>query len=137
MHKTPELWVVAVLCSPADPAPCRDARGVCPPGAGKELVLLPSSSDEKFIFATCASPCRPGVITMQALSEEERRLWMEAMDGREPVSSTGDENQQGLWGALSSPGQAVPCQPEQELHPWGSSCLLPRESFNPSVKYLR
>lgn len=53
------------------------------------------------------------MITMQALSEEERRLWMEAMDGREPVSSTGDENQQGLWGALSSPGQAVPCQPEQ------------------------
>lgn len=29
---------------------------------------------------------RPGVITMQALSEEDRRLWMEAMDGREPVS---------------------------------------------------
>lgn len=30
---------------------------------------------------------RPGVITMQALSEEDRRLWMEAMDGREPVST--------------------------------------------------
>lgn len=30
------------------------------------------------------------MITMQALSEEDRRLWMEAMDGREPVSrSTG------------------------------------------------
>lgn len=25
------------------------------------------------------------MITMQALSEEDRRLWMEAMDGREPV----------------------------------------------------
>lgn len=24
---------------------------------------------------------------MQALSEEDRRLWMEAMDGREPVSA--------------------------------------------------
>lgn len=24
---------------------------------------------------------------MQALSEEDRRLWMEAMDGREPVST--------------------------------------------------
>lgn len=24
---------------------------------------------------------------MQAMSEEDRRLWMEAMDGREPVSS--------------------------------------------------
>lgn len=32
---------------------------------------------------------RPGVITMQALSEEDRRLWMEAMDGREPVSCRG------------------------------------------------
>lgn len=29
---------------------------------------------------------RSGVMTMQALSEEDRRLWMEAMDGREPVS---------------------------------------------------
>lgn len=27
------------------------------------------------------------MITMQALSEEDRRLWMEAMDGREPVST--------------------------------------------------
>lgn len=33
----------------------------------------------------CFCVRRPGVITMQALSEEERRLWMEAMDGREPV----------------------------------------------------
>lgn len=32
---------------------------------------------------------RPGVITMQALSEEDRRLWMEAMDGREPVGYHG------------------------------------------------
>ena len=33
----------------------------------------------------CVCVCRSGVITMQALSEEDRRLWMEAMDGREPV----------------------------------------------------
>lgn len=26
---------------------------------------------------------------MQALSEEDRRLWMEAMDGREPVGCHG------------------------------------------------
>lgn len=32
---------------------------------------------------------RPGVITMQALSEDDRRLWMEAMDGREPVGCHG------------------------------------------------
>lgn len=29
---------------------------------------------------------RPGTITLQALSEANRRLWMEAMDGKEPVS---------------------------------------------------
>lgn len=29
--------------------------------------------------------CRHGVITLQALSEANRRLWMEAMDGKEPV----------------------------------------------------
>lgn len=38
-------------------------------------------------MCACVRVCvhRPGVITMQALSEEDRRLWMEAMDGREPV----------------------------------------------------
>ncbi|MGH0148422.1 UNVERIFIED_CONTAM: hypothetical protein FKN15_012705 [Acipenser sinensis] len=36
---------------------------------------------------------RPGVITMQALSEEDRRLWMEAMDGREPVYNLNRDNQ--------------------------------------------
>ncbi|KAI4882961.1 hypothetical protein NFI96_015626, partial [Prochilodus magdalenae] len=36
----------------------------------------------------------PGVmITMQALSEEDRRLWMEAMDGREPVYNLNQDSQ--------------------------------------------
>lgn len=39
------------------------------------------------MLSVCMS--RPGVITMQALSEEDRRLWMEAMDGREPVGFHG------------------------------------------------
>lgn len=30
---------------------------------------------------------RHGVITLQAVSEANRRLWMEAMDGKEPVGS--------------------------------------------------
>jgi len=31
--------------------------------------------------------CRPGApVTMQALSEEDRKLWMEALDGKEAVS---------------------------------------------------
>lgn len=46
------------------------------------------------LISLCAFPViacvrRPGVITMQALSEEDRRLWMEAMDGREPVGCHG------------------------------------------------
>uniref|UniRef100_A0AAR2KTB8 Rho GTPase-activating protein 26 n=1 Tax=Pygocentrus nattereri TaxID=42514 RepID=A0AAR2KTB8_PYGNA len=43
------------------------------------------SIEKRFCFDVEAID-RPGVmITMQALSEEDRRLWMEAMDGREPV----------------------------------------------------
>uniref|UniRef100_A0A4W6ETI2 Rho GTPase-activating protein 26 n=1 Tax=Lates calcarifer TaxID=8187 RepID=A0A4W6ETI2_LATCA len=44
------------------------------------------SIEKRFCFDVEAVD-RPGVITMQALSEEDRRLWMEAMDGREPVGS--------------------------------------------------
>uniref|UniRef100_A0A671U8T1 Rho GTPase-activating protein 26 n=1 Tax=Sparus aurata TaxID=8175 RepID=A0A671U8T1_SPAAU len=42
------------------------------------------SIEKRFCFDVEAVD-RSGVITMQALSEEDRRLWMEAMDGREPV----------------------------------------------------
>lgn len=63
----------------------------------KKVVLFLCLSHGKFIFVIfvfhpavylqrCLYLRRPGVITMQALSEEDRRLWMEAMDGREPVS---------------------------------------------------
>uniref|UniRef100_A0AAY5K283 Rho GTPase-activating protein 26 n=1 Tax=Esox lucius TaxID=8010 RepID=A0AAY5K283_ESOLU len=46
------------------------------------------SIEKRFCFDVEAID-RPGVITMQALSEEDRRLWMEAMDGREPVRCHG------------------------------------------------
>uniref|UniRef100_A0A3Q3R4D5 Rho GTPase-activating protein 26 n=1 Tax=Monopterus albus TaxID=43700 RepID=A0A3Q3R4D5_MONAL len=46
------------------------------------------SIEKRFCFDVEAVD-RPGVITMQALSEEDRRLWMEAMDGREPVGYHG------------------------------------------------
>uniref|UniRef100_A0A672JWT8 Rho GTPase activating protein 26 n=1 Tax=Sinocyclocheilus grahami TaxID=75366 RepID=A0A672JWT8_SINGR len=42
------------------------------------------SIEKRFCFDIEAVD-RPGMITMQAQSEEDRRLWMEAMDGREPV----------------------------------------------------
>ncbi|RXN26710.1 rho GTPase-activating 26 [Labeo rohita] len=50
------------------------------------------SIEKRFCFDVEAVD-RPGVITMQALSEEDRRLWMEAMDGREPVYTLNRDSQ--------------------------------------------
>uniref|UniRef100_A0A671KIY4 Rho GTPase-activating protein 26 n=1 Tax=Sinocyclocheilus anshuiensis TaxID=1608454 RepID=A0A671KIY4_9TELE len=60
------------------------------------------SIEKRFCFDIEAVD-RPGVITMQALSEEDRRLWMEAMDGREPRSD-GDQYMSkcdSLWFSLT------------------------------------
>ncbi|MEJ1281420.1 hypothetical protein NN561_012370 [Cricetulus griseus] len=43
------------------------------------------SIDKRFCFDIETNE-RPGTITLQAPSEANRRLWMEAMDGKEPVS---------------------------------------------------
>ncbi|XP_061858101.1 rho GTPase-activating protein 26 isoform X2 [Colius striatus] len=68
-------------------------------GGEDEAVTLKSctrrktdSIEKRFCFDVEAVD-RPGVITMQALSEEDRRLWMEAMDGREPVYNSNKDNQ--------------------------------------------
>ncbi|KAG5843346.1 hypothetical protein ANANG_G00149860 [Anguilla anguilla] len=50
------------------------------------------SIEKRFCFDVEAVD-RAGVITMQALSEEDRRLWMEAMDGREPVYNSNRDSQ--------------------------------------------
>ncbi|XP_038148000.1 rho GTPase-activating protein 26-like isoform X1 [Cyprinodon tularosa] len=50
------------------------------------------SIEKRFCFDVEAVD-RQGIITMQALSEEDRRLWMEAMDGREPVYNLNRDNQ--------------------------------------------
>ncbi|MEQ2262460.1 Rho GTPase-activating protein 26, partial [Xenotaenia resolanae] len=50
------------------------------------------SIEKRFCFDVEAVD-RQGIITMQALSEEDRRLWMEAMDGREPVYNLNKDNQ--------------------------------------------
>ena len=34
---------------------------------------------------------RPETLTFQAMSESDRRLWMDAMDGKEPVCSLVDD----------------------------------------------
>uniref|UniRef100_A0AAQ4Q7X1 Rho GTPase-activating protein 26 n=1 Tax=Gasterosteus aculeatus aculeatus TaxID=481459 RepID=A0AAQ4Q7X1_GASAC len=52
------------------------------------------SIEKRFCFDVEALD-RTGVITMQALSEEDRRLWMEAMDGREPVAMKRNWNSSG------------------------------------------
>uniref|UniRef100_A0A8C0GUJ3 Rho GTPase-activating protein 26 n=1 Tax=Chelonoidis abingdonii TaxID=106734 RepID=A0A8C0GUJ3_CHEAB len=68
-------------------------------GGEDEAVTLKScirrktdSIEKRFCFDVEAVD-RPGVITMQALSEEDRKLWMEAMDGREPVYNSNKDNQ--------------------------------------------
>nr|XP_023647338.1 rho GTPase-activating protein 26-like [Paramormyrops kingsleyae] len=50
------------------------------------------SIEKRFCFDVEATD-RSGVTTMQALSEEDRRLWMEAMDGREPVYNLNKDSQ--------------------------------------------
>ncbi|XP_018106629.1 rho GTPase-activating protein 26 isoform X1 [Xenopus laevis] len=65
----------------------------------EELVQLKScirrkteSIEKRFCFDV-EGVDRPTVLTMQALSEEDRKLWMEAMDGREPVYNSNKDSQ--------------------------------------------
>ena len=60
---------------------------------------MSDSIDKRFCFDLTAQD-RPGVqYTLQALSEEDRKLWMDAMDGKEPVSvaSFGKNFNQRTW----------------------------------------
>uniref|UniRef100_F6TVC2 Rho GTPase-activating protein 26 n=1 Tax=Monodelphis domestica TaxID=13616 RepID=F6TVC2_MONDO len=68
-------------------------------GGEDESVILKSctrrktdSIEKRFCFDVEAID-KPGIITMQALSEEDRRLWMEAMDGQEPVYNSNKDIQ--------------------------------------------
>ncbi|XP_012861069.1 rho GTPase-activating protein 26 [Echinops telfairi] len=79
-------------------------------GGEDESVTLKSctrrktdSIEKRFCFDVEAVD-RPGVITMQALSEEDRRLWMEAMDGREPVYNSNKDSQSEGMAQLDSIG---------------------------------
>ncbi|KFP10108.1 Rho GTPase-activating protein 26, partial [Egretta garzetta] len=62
-------------------------------GGEDEAVILKSCTRRKTDSISVLGFPGPGVITMQALSEEDRRLWMEAMDGREPVYNSNKDNQ--------------------------------------------
>ena len=48
------------------------------------LRRMSDSIDKRFCFDIIPED-KPGTLTFQALSEEDRRLWMDAMDGKEPV----------------------------------------------------
>nr|XP_051700327.1 rho GTPase-activating protein 26 isoform X1 [Oryctolagus cuniculus] len=82
-------------------------------GGEDETITLKSctrrktdSIEKRFCFDVEAVD-RPGVITMQALSEEDRRLWMEAMDGREPVYNSNKDNQNEGTAQLDSIGFSI------------------------------
>ncbi|XP_058271754.1 rho GTPase-activating protein 26-like isoform X3 [Hemibagrus wyckioides] len=60
----------------------------------KSCIRRKTDSIEKRFCFDVEAVDRPGVmITMQALSEEDRKLWMEAMDGREPVYNMNRDSQ--------------------------------------------
>ncbi|XP_062976746.1 rho GTPase-activating protein 26 isoform X2 [Elgaria multicarinata webbii] len=82
-------------------------------GGEDEAITLKSctrrktdSIEKRFCFDVEAVD-RPGVITMQALSEEDRRLWMEAMDGREPVYNSNKDNQSEGTAQLDNMGFSI------------------------------
>ncbi|KAM5170877.1 rho GTPase-activating protein 26 isoform 1-T1 [Mantella aurantiaca] len=59
----------------------------------KSCIRRKTDSIEKRFCFDVEGVDRPTIITMQALSEEDRRLWMEAMDGREPVYNSNKDSQ--------------------------------------------
>ncbi|XP_067899744.1 rho GTPase-activating protein 26-like isoform X8 [Heterodontus francisci] len=58
----------------------------------KSCIRRKTDSIEKRFCFDVEGVDRTTMITMQALSEEDRRLWMEAMDGREPVYNLSKDN---------------------------------------------
>uniref|UniRef100_A0AAX7SI82 Rho GTPase activating protein 42b n=1 Tax=Astatotilapia calliptera TaxID=8154 RepID=A0AAX7SI82_ASTCA len=60
------------------------------------------SIDKRFCFDVEVAE-RHGVMTLQALSESNRRLWLEAMDGREPVRNSACSSLKYSFGAVLGP----------------------------------
>ncbi|XP_021082307.1 LOW QUALITY PROTEIN: rho GTPase-activating protein 26 [Mesocricetus auratus] len=73
----------------------------------KSCTRRKTDSIEKRFCFDVESVDRSGVITMQALSEEDRRLWMEAMDGREPVYNSNKDSQNEGTAQLDSVGFSI------------------------------
>ncbi|XP_053318063.1 rho GTPase-activating protein 26 isoform X2 [Spea bombifrons] len=73
----------------------------------KSCIRRKTDSIEKRFCFDVEGVDRPSVITMQALSEEDRRLWMEAMDGREPVYNSNKDSQSEGTAQLDNIGFSV------------------------------
>uniref|UniRef100_A0A8C4QGT6 Rho GTPase activating protein 26 n=1 Tax=Eptatretus burgeri TaxID=7764 RepID=A0A8C4QGT6_EPTBU len=77
---------------PYDPKPGGRLNGLVPTTPGetdcfrlKSCIRRKTDSIEKRFCFDVEGVDRAGVMTFQAPSEDERRLWMEVMDGKEPV----------------------------------------------------
>ncbi|KAM9311367.1 rho GTPase-activating protein 26 isoform 2-T2 [Gastrophryne carolinensis] len=73
----------------------------------KSCIRRKTDSIEKRFCFDVEGVDRQAVITMQALSEEDRRLWMEAMDGREPVYNSNRDSQSEGTAQLDNTGFSI------------------------------
>ncbi|XP_077121956.1 rho GTPase-activating protein 26 isoform X1 [Ranitomeya variabilis] len=73
----------------------------------KSCIRRKTDSIEKRFCFDVELVDRSTTITMQALSEEDRRLWMEAMDGREPVYNSNKDSQSEGSAQLDSIGFSI------------------------------
>ncbi|KAG9490722.1 rho GTPase-activating protein 26 isoform X1 [Eleutherodactylus coqui] len=73
----------------------------------KSCIRRKTDSIEKRFCFDVELVDRSTTITMQALSEEDRRLWMEAMDGREPVYNSNRDSQSEGSAQLDSTGFSI------------------------------
>ncbi|XP_063784199.1 rho GTPase-activating protein 26 isoform X2 [Pseudophryne corroboree] len=73
----------------------------------KSCIRRKTDSIEKRFCFDVELVDRPNTLTMQALSEEDRRLWMEAMDGREPVYNSNKDSQSEGTAQLDSIGFSI------------------------------
>ncbi|XP_069495212.1 rho GTPase-activating protein 42 isoform X2 [Ambystoma mexicanum] len=75
------------ICEAKSGTKVQNGLVACPPEVFKLKTCIrrkTDSIDKRFCFDVEVVE-RPGIITMQALSEANRKLWLEAMDGKEPI----------------------------------------------------
>ncbi|XP_072002218.1 rho GTPase-activating protein 26 isoform X2 [Engystomops pustulosus] len=73
----------------------------------KSCIRRKTDSIEKRFCFDVELVDRSTTLTMQALSEDDRRLWMEAMDGREPVYNSNKDSQSEGFAQLDNIGFSI------------------------------